>query len=203
MMLKTGDTCQHCGVKLSGKVSLNNKAILAEDADKSWWQRETERTGHVDKPMAKPGYDLDRVKTEWEVSGRPTPGDRQMIDGIEREWTPKGWVPPLAESPEPAPSTVPQQSISNRQAEKRAENQAKLERLEAERAHRKADRQAKKAMPKLERLRLERQEAEAKAEADGGFWARIEAHNARDAEERALKKQQRQEARSAKREPDT
>jgi hypothetical protein len=41
MLVQTGTECQHCGVALSGKVAAGNKAILAEDAGKSWWERET------------------------------------------------------------------------------------------------------------------------------------------------------------------
>lgn len=41
MLVQTGSECQHCGVALSGKVAADNKAILAEDAEKTWWERET------------------------------------------------------------------------------------------------------------------------------------------------------------------
>jgi hypothetical protein len=41
MLVQTGSECQHCGAALSGKVAAGNKAILAEDADKTWRERET------------------------------------------------------------------------------------------------------------------------------------------------------------------
>lgn len=41
MLVQTGSECQHCGVALSGKVGPGNKAILADDAEKTWWERET------------------------------------------------------------------------------------------------------------------------------------------------------------------
>jgi len=40
MLVQTGSECQHCGTALSGKVGPGNMAILAEDADKTWWERE-------------------------------------------------------------------------------------------------------------------------------------------------------------------
>ena len=42
-LVQTGTTCQDCGVALSGKVGADNRAILAEDADKSWWDRQTKK----------------------------------------------------------------------------------------------------------------------------------------------------------------
>jgi hypothetical protein len=47
-MVETGGECQHCGVALSGKVGVDKKAILAEDAEKSWWDRNTQ-TGPGDE----------------------------------------------------------------------------------------------------------------------------------------------------------
>lgn len=72
-LVKTGSECQHCGVALSGKVDSGNKAILAEDADKSWWERET-------------GSDRSRAKREAQNSA-PTLSEKQKkADVIELEY---------------------------------------------------------------------------------------------------------------------
>lgn len=40
-LVQTGAECPYCHVALSGKVGIDNKAILVEDAEKTWWERET------------------------------------------------------------------------------------------------------------------------------------------------------------------
>lgn len=58
MLVQTGSECQHCGVALSGKVAADNKAILAEDADKTWRERET---GAEPKPEREYPIDADEL----------------------------------------------------------------------------------------------------------------------------------------------
>jgi hypothetical protein len=44
-LVQTGTECQHCGAALSGKVGPGNKAIAAEDADLSLWERTKKEAG--------------------------------------------------------------------------------------------------------------------------------------------------------------
>lgn len=51
--VRTGTQCQHCGVTLSGKVGLDNKAILAETAERrraEWRRRISEAQQVPDRP---------------------------------------------------------------------------------------------------------------------------------------------------------
>jgi Short C-terminal domain len=93
MLAKTGTECQHCGVALSGKVGVDNKAILAKDADKSWWQRQKEAAGVVSAEPDEATDSLNSLGAEWKRSGKPKPDEVREIDGIEARWGPRGWEP--------------------------------------------------------------------------------------------------------------
>ncbi len=73
MLVQTGSECQHCGVALSGKVAADNKAILADDAEKTWWERET-------------GSDRSRIKREALNAGPVLSREQKKADVIECEY---------------------------------------------------------------------------------------------------------------------
>ena len=68
-LAQTGSECPNCGVALSGKVGIDNRAILAGDAEKSFMQRAKEEAGLVDAPGDDADAELARRTAEW-GSGR-------------------------------------------------------------------------------------------------------------------------------------
>lgn len=70
MLVQTGSECQHCGIALNGKVGPGNKAVAAEDADKSWWEREMKPLGTRevrDQPALPVGPELSREQKRADV----------------------------------------------------------------------------------------------------------------------------------------
>jgi hypothetical protein len=64
-LVATGSECQHCGAALSGKVGVDNKAILAADADKSFMERAKEEAGLVESAPDEMDSELAERTAEW------------------------------------------------------------------------------------------------------------------------------------------
>lgn len=64
----TGTECPSCGAALSGKVGVDNKAIAAEDAGKSFMRRAKEEAGLVDAAPDNMDQELAKRTAEWKQS---------------------------------------------------------------------------------------------------------------------------------------
>jgi|GEM_PF-6390994 len=69
-LAQTGTECPNCGVALSGKVGIDNRAILAADADKGFIQRAKEEAGLVDAAPDQMDDELARRTADWKKQKR-------------------------------------------------------------------------------------------------------------------------------------
>lgn len=76
-LVETASQCEHCGVALSGKVGLDNKAIAVADRDKGFFQRVKEEAGVTDGPPDEMDAELARRTADWKKSRRRFPLSRR------------------------------------------------------------------------------------------------------------------------------
>lgn len=69
-LAQTGTECPNCGVGLTGKVGVDNRAILATDAGKGFLQRAKEEAGLVDAAPDEMDQELAQRTAEWKQRRR-------------------------------------------------------------------------------------------------------------------------------------